>query len=109
MGSTRQSVTKAPVPQTCDSEGAKPDTYNEFEVAKTLVGLKDAQLKSSNICNLQSGAETIETEVKVAKHKIKTTPKMKKEKLDKATNDEPKKEEPQKNEPKKEEPQKEES
>ena len=104
MGSTRQSVTKAPVPQTSDSEGAKPDTYNEFEVAKTLVGLKDAQPKSSNIHNLQSDAETIETEVKVAKCKIKTTPKMKKEKLDKAMNDEPKKEEPQKEEPQKEEP-----
>ena len=27
-------------------------TYNEFEVAQTLVGLKEAQPKSGNICKL---------------------------------------------------------
>ena len=47
------SDSKTETAEICDTK-TKNKTDNKFEVAQTLVGLKDTQSKSGNICKLQS-------------------------------------------------------
>ena len=104
MRATSSGKTSDNKTETAETSDIKTEnkTYNEFEVAQTLVGLKDAQPKSGNICKLQSAEK--KTEDKPSKLKLKRVPRLTKHTEQLTLKDEPKEEEAKKDEPKKDGP-----